>query len=335
MTGFDPTSTAERTGSEPRRGFPAAPLVAAGALLLLLLGCDPSAPRGDPRLLHVIGGPGHGPGHFSTPRGASIAGDTLFVVDRSGRIQVLDLDGRLLRTVRILDEEARTGHPIGILAAPDGGLVLCDTHKSAVRFFDKDLKVAFVLGAEGKEPGDFTYPQRAAWDADGNLYVTEYGDGPSNRVQVFDQEHRFLRQFGGYGFEDGKFTRPMGIDVSGDEVFVSDASNRIIVYRTDGTFLREFGSEGGGVGEMKYPYGLCVVGDYVYVAEYGNHRVSRFHKDGRAGGCFGRLGWDVGEFQQPWDVTADDRGRLFVCDTGNHRVVRFDPNEVAWFRGGD
>ena len=70
----------------------------------------------------------------------------------------------------------------------------------------------------------------------------------------------FVGQFGGYGFEQGGFTRPMGIAVAGDEVFVADVSDRIVVYGRDGEFRREFGQTGRAAGELNYPYGLCPVG---------------------------------------------------------------------------
>ena len=75
--------------------------------------------------------------------------------------------------------------------------------------------------------------------------------------------------WGETGSEPGQFSEPIGIVVSGNEVFVSDAGNhRIQAFDRNGKFLREFGYEGSGPGELSRPMHMDIRAGRLYVAEY-------------------------------------------------------------------
>ena len=279
-------------------------------------------------VVRVIGAAGTLPGSFATPRGVSVANNRLWVVDRSGRIQAFSLDGKNEINAAVID--GSHGYPIGIMALEDGGCWVCDTHNNVMRHFDATAQELLHFGGVGQEHGKFTWPEHVARDADGLLYVTEYGEGAANRVQVFTPEGKFARAFGEYGTGPGQFSRVIGIVVVNKEAFICDVSDRIIVYSTEGKYLREFGRNGGGVGEFRYPYGICLYDGLLYIAEYGNHRIQRFTLTGESRGCFGKPGTHAGEFNGPWDICAGADGFLYVADTGNHRVVVLDPKKVSW-----
>ncbi|MCC6574892.1 MAG: hypothetical protein IT462_14020 [Planctomycetes bacterium] len=296
-------------------------------LPLLLAACAQAEASSAPAA--VIGGPGNADGRFVTPRGLSYSSGLLWVVDRSGRLQCLDAAGKHRRTLTI-EEVGDRGFPVGVLAVDDG-CVLLDTHRHQVRVIAADGVEKSRFGRQGAAGGEFAYPQRAASDADGNLYITEYGEGDSNRVQVFSRDGRWLRAFGGgFGEGQGQFARCIGIAVAGNEVFVADVSHRIQVFDLQGRFLRQFGAYGDGPGQFRYPYGICHFDGDLFVAEYGGHRVQRLSLQGESRGWFGRSGAGAGEFNGPWDVCCDGQGNLFVADTGNHRVVKFAANAVNW-----
>jgi DNA-binding beta-propeller fold protein YncE len=288
------------------------------------MGCGGGVERS--RDLTTWSGPGRDSGRLVTPRAIAVAGSRVWVVDRSGRVQAFDRAGRPEVTLDLND--GVRGFPVGILGEEDGGFLLVDTHRHRLRRFDAAGKETGTIGGFGTEPGSFTYPQRAARDANGRLYVTEYGQGSANRVQVFDAAFDVVCTFGEYGRGPGQFTRAMGIGVRDDEVFVADAADRILVFDTRGVFRREFGSTGSEVGALRYPYGLAIVAGAVVVAEYGNHRLQRFDSEGRGLGCYGGPG--SGALLGPWDVATDRAGTLFVCDTGHHRIVMGEFDEIPW-----
>ena len=83
-----------------------------------------------------------------------------------------------------------------------------------------------------------------------------------------------------------------------------------------------WGTEGDGEGQLSYPYDLVVVpdGGPVYVCEFGNHRVQKFTREGKPLGCWGTAGRKEGQLFNPWGLTRDSQGLIYVLDTKNHRV---------------
>src|ERR1700751_712088 len=63
---------------------------------------------------------------------------------------------------------------------------------SRVAKVDKDGNWLKSWGHRGKEPGQFTTPHSIAPDANDNVYVADRGN---HRIQVFDKDGKFLRQF--------------------------------------------------------------------------------------------------------------------------------------------
>ena len=63
---------------------------------------------------------------------------------------------------------------------------------SRVAKVDKDGNWLKSWGDRGKEPGQFNTPHSIATDANGNVYVADRGN---HRIQVFDGDGKFLRQF--------------------------------------------------------------------------------------------------------------------------------------------
>lgn len=69
----------------------------------------------------------------------------------------------------------------------------------------------FQLGGRGSEPGSFTWPRGIAVGPDNCIVVA---DSSNHRVQVFDLNGMFVRQFGEYGNGDGEFDCLAGIAVT-------------------------------------------------------------------------------------------------------------------------
>lgn len=70
----------------------------------------------------------------------------------------------------------------------------------------------------GEEPGDLFLPTGIAIDEQNRVYVT---DTSNNRMNVYDENGRFIEQFGSFSGEDGHFFSPQGLDI--------DSSGNIIV----------------------------------------------------------------------------------------------------------
>ncbi len=118
-------------------------------------------------------------------------------------------------------------------------LYVANTGSDQVLVYDADtLKLLRKIGTAGKNhtlttPGDFSAPTNVAVDKDGNLFVT---DTLNDRVEVFDADGVFIREFGKNGDGPGEFARPKGIAVDCDgHVWVADSMmNRLQVFTAEG-----------------------------------------------------------------------------------------------------
>jgi len=279
----------------------------------------------------VLGRPGLGDGEFRDPRGLAVSSHGIAVVDRSGRIQVFDGEGRFRTKFAVVEGDVRRGLPTGLMWRDDGTLAVAHSHESRVVFFALDGRVLGGFGEYGVEPGKFLQPQRIAQDRSGNWLVSEFGFDLTNRVQVLAPDGAPLRTLGGRAPEKGGLTRAMGaVALDDGRTLVADQTAGLLLYGTDGAFLGPFAREPDPEGALSQ--GVCrAPGGDVYVADLGLHAVRRYDADGTLRGVFGTAGAEPGQFREPWDVAWGD-GALYVADKGNHRLQRIDPERVEWRR---
>jgi DNA-binding beta-propeller fold protein YncE len=64
---------------------------------------------------------------------------------------------------------------------------------------------------------------------------------------------------------------------------------------------------------------------WIYLVDGVNGRIVVTGADGQLRFTFGRSGSGVGEFMHPLGIDLSTKGRVFIADTGNHRIQVFDP----------
>ncbi|MCP4592845.1 MAG: 6-bladed beta-propeller [bacterium] len=297
-----------------------------GVLVMPCAGCDPPA-LSDNGVVGVFGGQGLGPGEFSYPRAIAVAQDgTLFVVDKSARIQRFDPEGVFETSWRTPDKQA--GKPVGLMVHPDGRLFVADTHYSRVLVYDDEGKLLSQFGEQGRGPGQFELPTDVAIDAEGCIYVGEYNG--NDRITKWSPRLEFMQAFGGGLIEGIELARPAALDIDEEQtLWVADACNhRIVRFDLEGRVLRVFGTMGRGPGELRYPYDLTVVdANTIMVCEYGNSRLQWFDKQGQSLGVWGGEGRGLGNLWAPWSAEIGPKGRIYVVDSLNSRIqiVRYTP----------
>ena len=71
-------------------------------------------------------------------------------------------------------------------------------------------------GKRGSAPGEFDTPHALAFDSRGRLFVADRGN---NRIQIFDQDGKFLEEW-------KQFSRPSGIYIDANDVlYVADSES--------------------------------------------------------------------------------------------------------------
>jgi sugar lactone lactonase YvrE len=121
--------------------------------------------------------------------------------------------------------------PNDVLVAPNGDIFISEGHTSAagatarVLKFSKDGKLIKTFGKLGKDPGDFDQPHALAMDSKGRLFV---GDRGNNRIEIFDQDGKFIDQW-------KQFSRPSGIYIDrNDNIYVADSESESVSRNHDG-----------------------------------------------------------------------------------------------------
>jgi sugar lactone lactonase YvrE len=178
-----------------------------------------------------------GAGMFTFPHG--------FHIDRGGNVWVTDAraangkghqvfkfapDGKLLMTLGKAgvagDGPDTFNEPTDVVTAPNGDIFVTEGHIDAttgkvpgnnrVVKLSKDGKFIKAFGKPGAGPGEFNAPHTIAIDSRGRLFV---GDRNNNRIQIFDQDGKFLDQW-------KQFSRPSGIYITPDDtIYVADSES--------------------------------------------------------------------------------------------------------------
>ena len=176
---------------------------------------------------------------------------------------------------------------------------------------------------------------------DDNVYVA---DTNNHRIQKFDGKlGQYLRKFGGRGNGEGQFNAPWGvaIDRVRGYIYVADSANfRVQKLDMDGEFVMQWGSFGNNDGQFYFARGIAVdqSDGSVYVVDMGNHRIMKFDTSTNvlpqmiakwgggagAGHASSTLAQEPGQFRSPWGIAVDGQGDVFVSDTGNQRIQKFD-----------
>ena len=146
--------------------------------------------------------------------------------------------------------------------------------------------------------------------------------------------YSFVLKWGSRGDGDGQFDRPNGIAVdSSGNVYVADTWNhRIQKFSSSGVFLGKWGSFGTGSGNFNAPLGIAVDSSgNIYVLDSGNHRVQKFDSSMNSVAAWGSAGSGDGQFGRsplgggPCGIAVHpSAGYVFVADTWNHRIQKFD-----------
>lgn len=275
---------------------------------------------------------------------ASLVNPIALAIDASGDVYVADYNEGLYRvtpggsTVQ-LDTDDRLGLALG----PDGAVytTLSDHNQVSRLMPGGALEVFAGTGAPGADDGPrlsarFTNPSGLAFDAVGNLYVSEGSAG--NRIRKITPAG-LVSTFAGAGPAgslDGpgafaQFNMPWGMAVDDDGfVYVAEfGGHRIRRIAPDGTVTTHAGTGVPGADDgmaaaasFRYPVGVAIGPDgALYVADAGNNKLRRISAAGRVTTIAGTGVGVVGDgpaatatLNYPSDIAFDASGRLYFVD---------------------
>jgi hypothetical protein len=201
---------------------------------------------------------GNGEGQLEHPIGVAVTSDSSFVVVadcKNHRVQVLRLvvgaDGisAHMEFVRSLGSgqgsaEGKLNYSFGLaLLQSNGGqqetVLVTESGNHRVSQFALDgtfIGIFAGTGEKGSGDGEFDCPEGiTVLGSTGEVAVADFNN---HRVQIFDSEGNYKRQFGTEGKEDGQFNTPTGLasDAHGN-LLVVDRTNRLQVFGPEGKHL--------------------------------------------------------------------------------------------------
>ena len=221
------------------------------------------------------------------------------------------------------DGDGHFSLPLGLATDSSGNVYVVDSGNSRIQKFDSSGNVNTFLrtwgwgvddgsssfqtctsscqaGTSGPGDGQFFSPVGVAIDSSGNVYVA---DTFNYRIQRFSSSGAFLGKWGISGALEGRFNlaRDVATDSSGN-VYVADSNyNRIQKFDSSAngnTFLRMWGR---GVDDGSPTFQTCT------------------------SSCQGgSSGTGDGQLDNPVGLATDSSGNLYVADSGNDRIQKFD-----------
>ena len=229
----------------------------------------------------------------------------------------------------------------GLAIDRQGSIFAVDNGNNRIQKFENTGNFILLWGNFGQANGSFNNPTAIACDGKGDVYVC---DTNNHRVQKFDGKlGQYLLKFGGRGNGEGQFNAPWGIAVDRVRgyIYVVDSANfRVQKFDEDGEFVMQWGSFGNNDGQFYFARGIAVDQNdgMVYVVDMGNHRIQKFDTSTNvlpqlvskwggglgAGHASSAQAQEPGQFRSPWGIAVDGVGDVYVADTGNQRIQKFD-----------
>ena len=238
---------------------------------------------------------GTGANQFSTPRGIGIATSTgnIYVVDSgNNRVQLFNSSGTFIST-----------YGWGVA-----------TGASSTEICTSSCRAGFAVAST--TAGGFNAPYGIAVNSWGNvIYVTDY---TNNRVVSSDLTGNYISKWGTSGSGNGSTTNPYGIAINKNgDIYLADKGNvRIEIFAsTTNAYVSKFTSVVA-TGIAVDSSGNVFVSGASSVAKYNSAFTKQFQSGIAANGN--------GTIYSPSYLVTDSSGNLYVSDSGNDRVLKFD-----------
>jgi uncharacterized repeat protein (TIGR02543 family) len=199
----------------------------------------------------------------------------------------------------------------------------------------------------------FNLPGSIARDTNGNLYIADIVNQVIRKVSPDGKVTTFAGQAGMTGTADGpaseaRFNNPNGLALGSDgNLYIADTFNHTVRKITPSgdvsTLAGSAGQSGylngwGSAARFSYPVGVAVdTNGNVYVADTSNHTIRRITPAGLVTRVAGQPGFPgsldgkssplgkAGRFNNPFSLTLDSSGNIYVADYGNDTIRKITP----------
>ncbi len=254
-------------------------------------------------------------------------------------------------------DNASVRSPNGVASDASGNLYIADTGNNTLRKVTPDGLVVTLAGSAGVAgsadgvggAATFNLPIGVATDADGDIYVADYGNDTIRRVTPDGTVTTIAGAVGVRGSADGpgssaRFSSPTGVAVDAQgNVYVADLGNDTIrkitpdgIVRTIAGLTADAGASDGPALEARFNQPRMLALDAagnLFITDPGNATIRVLTTSGTVntiGGLAGVPGYADGvgssaRFNQPFGIALDAAGVIYLTDFGNNVILQGVP----------
>lgn len=244
-------------------------------------------------------------------------------------------------------------NPQAIAVDAQGNIYVADSFNNQIRKISNET-VSTLAGADagyvdGKAAdARFYSPQGLAVDAQGNVYVSDFGNNAIRKITPDGTVSTFAGG-NGVGYADGKgatvkFYNPSGlvIDAQGN-IYVADKGNNVIrKIIADGTVSTVAGIKTAGyadaaatLAQFNNPSAVTVDGQgNLYVADMGNNAIRKITTDGTVSTLVGNPKVSSELVNTPSYITIDSHNNLFITDASG-RILEISNKNILYSIAGN
>ena len=232
------------------------------------------------------------------PRGIAIKSTGEIIISTRTAIVAINKNGEKLNVLASSDQLDL----FGIAIDQDDNIYVSDSNQHRLLKLNSRGEIIKTYSPRGGMPRGVTIHNN-------EVYLCCCGSG---RVHILTKELQWKKDI---ALSTLKWPSEVVVSANGQTVYICDhQAHQIVVYRVGGMMISRIPSK-----KLSQPSAICISGSLVFVSEWGENRVSVLTtKDGQLVTMFGH-----GRLQQPSRIAMDSNGFVYVCDTGNNRVLVF------------
>ncbi len=245
---------------------------------------------------------------LNNPVGIAVCanGDIVVAEYKGNCVTIFNKKGEKIRSIDTTKLGEFKG-PFGVAIFNDGHILVTDNHRLYKRPTD-----SCCTWHAGDKSLEFNWPMGiAVYPTTGEIFIADYGN---DRIQVFNGADLSFS----HTIRHRNITRPRDIAVDNDGyLYATDAfTHNVYKFTTKGQYIHTITT----IINSSNIY-LGIHHKHIYITDTDNHRVVIYDTNGTQLHSFGTRGSGEGEFNGPTGITVDTSGNVYVCDSGNNRIV--------------
>jgi len=221
-------------------------------------------------------------------------------------------------------------NPQGITFDKEDNILVCNSGQKCVSVFSTEGKFRRSFGnPPSSNPlslGDFLAPTDVTINQDGYIFVS---DSTRGIVQVFTPDYEPYQLI----VDTFNFPQGLAFDAKGDLLVVNSYNSSLQKFSLSNIKNKKLQNLGLIPLQGDWPVGVAVTKDNKYAITFaGSNVIQILNPDNyQDRTSFGGTGNEPGELYLPQGICLDQKGNLYVAETGNGRIQKFTPDgKLIW-----